>query len=108
MEREVYASDFDRLLELYLSTMSSTLKQLNCDVSLTKEHFRRDWDDLKAMKIFSFLFRTIIDIREFCKQFEYAKFEEASPEMLEKLSQSTDIRDRVRFWLEEFEKTGVF
>lgn len=108
MEREVFSSDFDKLIESYLSTINTTLEELNCDARLTKAHLQRNWDELKAMKVFSFLFRTMIDIREFCKQFDYGKFEEASPEMLEKLSQSAEIRDCVRFWLEEFEKTGVF
>lgn len=108
MEYEVFRSDFDGLLETYLCTLNTTLEELNSDVRLTKAKLRANWDELKAFKIFTFLFRTVIDIREFCKMFEYAKYEEPSPEMLKKLSQSAEIRDRVQFWLEEFEKTGVF
>lgn len=107
MERRVYARNFDRLLDIYVSTLNSTLAQLNCGVRLTGAQLRHNIDNVKAFKISSFLFRTLIDIREFSKDFEYAKSEEASPELIDQLSQSVEIQDRVRFWLEEFEKSEV-
>lgn len=109
MDRQVFASNFDSLLHSYATTLNSTLEKLNYDVRMTEAQLKRDIDSVKAFKISTFLFRTTIDIREFSKDFEYIKYNmtEASPELIDELAQSTEIQENVRFWLDEFEKSGV-
>ena len=107
MDRQVFASNFERLLESYLSTLNCTLERLNCEARLTKGQLRGDLDEAKAHKIFGFLFRTIINIRETSQKFDYAKTEQPTAEILEKLVQSAEIRASVGFWLGQFEKSAV-